>query len=89
MTAPYVDPADLTPLLTSGGEKAYPYRPALSGRVTAWNAVTRANTVKIGGTTYTNLPVLSSAEAALAVDVTVLCIPFQDIYAVVGRLRIP
>lgn len=89
MTAPFIDPSDLTPLLATGDGKAYPYRPALAGRLTAWNSTTRANTVKIGGTTYTNLPVLSPAEATLAVDVTVLCIPFQDIYAVVGRLRIP
>lgn len=86
MSAPYVDPASLLPAL---GTAAAGSRAPAAGRVRSWNAGTRANTVTVNGSLYTNLPVCSGAEAVLAVDVTVLVIRFEDTWVIVDRIRIP
>jgi hypothetical protein len=93
MSAPFTDPSDLLPALQPrqvlGQSADYVARPIVSGRVTAWNAVTRANSVTVLGSVYTNLPVCTAAEPSLAAGITVLCVPFGDTYAIVDRLRIP
>lgn len=93
MSAPFTDPSELLPVLMPeqqlGQTSTYTPRPNVSGRVTAWNATTRANTVTILGSVYTNLPVCTAAEVSLVAGVTVLVVPFGDTYAIVDRLRIP
>lgn len=93
MTAPFVDPSSLLPQLDPGAvlgaDPTDEYRAPAAGRVTAWNATTRANTITVRGTVYTDLPVCSGAEAVMAVGVTVLVIAYADTWAVIDRLRIP
>lgn len=48
-------------------------QPVTSGFVTAWDAVTHASTVVVGGVvTYTNLPMQASAATTMAVGKLVL-----------------
>jgi hypothetical protein len=89
VTAPFVDPSSLLPVLPGGTGAAYPYRPVMAGRLLTYNTSTRVNTVRIAGTTWTDLPILSPAEATLTAGVTVLCAPLQDGYVILGRMRVP
>ncbi len=84
-TGAYVPPGSLVPLFAA----APLVREAIQGRLTAWNSVTRANTVEVLGEDRVNLPVLSSAEATLAADVTVLLIPLGPSHIIAGRIRVP
>jgi hypothetical protein len=48
-------------------------QPVTSGFVTAWDAVTHASTIVVGGVvTYTNLPMQASAATTMAVGKLVL-----------------
>lgn len=89
MTSPYVDPSSLVPPLLPGAKGVYPYRPLMSGRVTAWNATTLANTTVVGGTEWPDLPVCTAAIASIVAGTTVLVAPFEDGYVIVDKLRIP
>lgn len=84
-TGAYVPPSSLVPLFEA---VALP-REAIMGRLTAWNSVTRANTVDVLSQNRVNLPVLSSAEATLTAGVTVLLIPLGNTHIIAGRIRVP
>lgn len=60
------------------------------GTVTAWNPVTYANTIDVNGTALTNLPVLTSSDAALiAVGDVVSILTFGSSWAILGRFTVP
>ena len=51
-----------------GGDTGRGVQPLMSGVITAWDAVTHYSTVNVGGAViYTNLPLLESALATMAV----------------------
>lgn len=80
---------DLTPLFTAAADRgeAVGYR---QGVLTAWNAGTAANTVVVGGTPLTNLPVLNTAGLTAGVVVAVLAAGARrDSWLILGRLTIP
>lgn len=87
----YVPPGSLVPLFRP---PPAPFAPIL-GRLTVWNPTTRENTVVLrdgggfGQGEIVNVPVLSSAEATLAVEVTVLLLPYGPGYIIMGRIRTP
>lgn len=82
------DPPDsLVPLLADARTRTG--GAPIQGRLTAWDAATRANTVQVLGQDRTNLPVLAPAEATLAAPCTVLLIPFGPTHLIAGRIRVP
>lgn len=81
----FIPPSSLVPLFAAPDVA----RVAIQGRLTAWNPTTRANTVEVLGENRINLPVLSSAEATLAADVTVMLIPVGSTHIIAGRIRVP
>lgn len=82
------DPPDsLIPLLTDRAGAAG--GPVIMGRLSAWNAATRANTVTVLGEPRPNLPVLQHAEASLVAPCTVLLIPIGPTHIIAGRIRLP
>lgn len=63
---------------------------ARKGVVVSWDQETAENTVLVGGTLLTNLPILNTSEAAiLAEGDIVTCITLDTSWAILGRLTIP
>lgn len=81
---------DLTELFTAQPTNlAIPIR-YLSGTIQSWNPITLENTVKVGTTVLTNLPVLGVAEAAsLHTGVVVGIAVVDSSWAIIGRFVIP
>lgn len=81
---------DLAPLFTAqpaGPATAMMYR---QGIIQTWNAVTLENTVRVGQTVLTNLPVLGAAEAAsYAPGITVGVAVIGSSWAIIGRFVVP
>lgn len=84
-TGAYLPPGSIVPLFAPAPIP----REAILGRLTAWNSTTRANTVDVLGENRVNLPVLSSAEATLVANVTVLLLPVGNTHIIAGRIRVP
>lgn len=85
------DPPDsIVPLLSGAADaRTRAAGGPIQGRLTAWDSVTRANTVQVLGENRTNLPVLAPAEATLVAPCTVLLIPFGPTHLIAGRIRVP
>lgn len=87
-------PDQLAPLFAAapaGQSQAATYR---QGTVLTWDPITAENTVDVGGTTLTDLPVLNSTDALLltAGDVVGILVAGDGAtktYAILGRLVIP
>lgn len=78
---------DLVPLLAPPVAKGISYR---QGVVVSWNQDTAENTVMVGASLLTNLPVLNSTEANLLVPGDVVGILVSGAtWAILGRLIIP
>lgn len=78
---------DLAPLLAPAPAPAVGYR---QGVVVAWDSVTFANQVSVGGATVTNLPLLNSSDASLIVPGdTVGILTFGSSWAILGRFTVP
>jgi len=81
---------DLTDLFTAQpADAATPMR-YRQGVIQTWNPVTLQNTVRVGTTTLTDLPVLGLAEAAsFAPGTTVGLAIIDSTWAIIGRFVIP
>lgn len=78
-------PGSVVPLFT---RPAPPFA-LIAGHVIAWNPTTRENTIDVQGVDRVNLPVLSGAEATIAVGMNVVLAPFSHTHLIVGRYRAP
>ncbi|MEV0214302.1 hypothetical protein [Micromonospora sp. NPDC050695] len=81
---------DLTPVLAAQPAPGVGYR---QGVIRSWNTQTAENTVDVGGTLVTNLPILNTNEAVLLAPGDVVGIlstggPVSS-WAILGRLTIP
>lgn len=80
-------PDDLTALLTPSRQAPLS---ATQGFLTAWNAVTHANTVEVDGGELFNLPVVFTADlAALSAGTLVLLLRVRNTYYVLGKITYP
>lgn len=78
---------DLAPLLIPGAGPVLGFR---QGVVVAWDPVTFANQVRVGGTVLDDLPLLSSADAALIVPGDVVSIlTLGPTWGILGRFVQP
>lgn len=78
---------DLAPLLAPAAAPTLGYR---QGIVVAWDPVTFANVVTVGETNMTNLPLLTSSDAALIVPGDAVGIlTFGSSWAILGRFTVP
>lgn len=78
---------DLAPLLAP---TRTPVAGVRQGVVVAWDAITYANTVDVGGQELTNLPVLNSSDAALvAAGDVVSILTFGASWLILGRITVP
>lgn len=57
----------------------------MGGSCTAWDGVTYANTVQVGETGYTNLPVLAGALATMSTGTVLVVFTAQGPY-ILGRI---
>jgi len=81
---------DLTPLFTAAPAGAATPMLYRQGVIRSWNPITLENTVKVGRTVLSNLPVLGVAEAAsLAEGATVGIMSVGSTWAIIGRFVIP
>ena len=79
--------SDLAPLIVQSSGKGLAYR---QGTVVTWDQDTAENTVLVGGSLLTNLPVLNSTEANLLAPGDVVGIIVSGAsWAIIGRLIIP
>jgi hypothetical protein len=79
-------PDSLVPLLGAGSATGSGF---IMGRLIAWNATTRENTVEVPSQHWANLPVLASAVDSLINPCTVLLIPFGPRQIIAGRIIVP
>lgn len=78
---------DLVPLLAPDPGKPVGFR---QGVVIAWNPDTAANTVLVGGSLMTNLPILNTSEASLLAEGDVVgVLTSGSTWAIMGRFTIP
>jgi len=78
---------DLVPLLKPDGGKPVGFR---QGVIVSWNPDTAANTVLVGGSLMTNLPILNTSEASLLAEGDVVGILTSGpTWAIMGRFTIP
>ncbi len=78
---------DLAPLLVPTPGKTLGMR---QGVVLAWDTVSFANQVQVGSSVLDNLPVLTSADAALiAVGDAVVVLTFGPSWLILGRVTVP
>ncbi|MCM4080404.1 hypothetical protein [Paractinoplanes hotanensis] len=78
---------DLVPLVVPSSAPVLGYR---KGVVIAWDGVTFANTVQVGSTVLTNLPVLNLADSAdIVPGDSVGILTFGSSWAVLGRFTVP
>lgn len=81
---------DLAPLFTSQPDRPAQPMSYRQGIIQTWNPVTLENTVLVGRTALTNLPVLGVGEAAsYAAGITVGLAVVESTWAIIGRFVIP
>lgn len=80
----YIPRGSLVPLFPADSGA----RGNVQGKLTAWNAGTRANTVEVGGVARTNVPVLGTPT--LSAPCSVLLVPFgSSEYLILDRIYTP
>ncbi len=78
---------DLVPLLSQGPGPGLRFR---QGQVVAWNAATGVNTIDVGGSFLTDVPILNTGEAiALKAGHIVGLLASQSSYWILGRITVP
>ena len=83
-------PDDLTSLFTAQPAQPAPTIRYRQGIILNWDPVTLENTVMVGGTLLTDLPVLGAAEAASYHEGTVVGLAvIESTWAIIGRFVIP
>lgn len=81
-----VDLADLFAAPPAAPAQPVEYR---QGLVTAWDAGTAANTVQVGGATFTNVPVLTASVAHIAEGSIVGLITAGPSWMILGPITDP